>query len=742
MPECPCGFSCGTAAALERHRQRGCKHLDRWSYTGSPDVVAASPRGVDDEASDDGQDGHCRSGPRFECGCGFACGTSAAFARHWERCRTALGCDAVWEDGVCGKPTPTMSPLSRRSARGGRSPGALTPSPGVGRDSDDDDCFQTSVVKPGARRASRRALRARLSSSSPPLRHRSRGTSATTPELSVDELRKRLHETEWALKRLEREVEMNLAGHTKFAQDLLATSAHPTLGEYVDLATKRFLGHGHFGYAFTCRSRRRVGGDFETGCRGDGQATPDTVVVKIQGSRHADAVAREWLHGSSLGSHERIVGYLQVLLHWDRDRSLRDFLAESVASEADRTRLAGSSSRSGRFFCIIQEFMDGGSVQAMMDKQLLEMEGTCSVAKETAEGLAYLHRRRVSHNDIKPENILLQVTDRVAAGDGTDRACGLMRLRAKLADLGSAEYSIDHSADVNMLAYSIWCMALGERFKKCPADERQRQEAVARMRGEAEWTGVHDADGPELRRRLPAAVAALWAGSLYPFELADAPWLQRCRLLLSASERTRVSDAAKESVIRRMSRAPSASLHDSPFRRSGDSSSSSGSNSSDDRDDASRTTASSTQAAELEDRSWEGSAGSPIMSGDLGSHSEGAAPSPTWGILKRTAERGSADSGGTPGRPKIPTIDFAALGSPAEDGVAPPAAADDGFRHSAGAGDIELGSEKLRNLMKRFPNLSRQQVLTALRDASGHAGIAASKLKGLHPQGGTLATVR
>ncbi|KAK3135061.1 hypothetical protein QOZ80_5BG0414110 [Eleusine coracana subsp. coracana] len=60
-------------------------------------------------------------------------------------------------------------------------------------------------------------------------------------------------------------------------------------------------------------------------------------------------------------------------------------------------------------FCVITEFLSGGSLRAFLRKQertTLPLEKVISIALDIARGLEYIHLQGVVHRDVKPENIL------------------------------------------------------------------------------------------------------------------------------------------------------------------------------------------------------------------------------------------------------------------------------------------------------------------------------------------------
>eukprot|EP00928_Gymnodinium_smaydae_P024003 TRINITY_DN19572_c1_g3_i2.p1 TRINITY_DN19572_c1_g3~~TRINITY_DN19572_c1_g3_i2.p1 ORF type:complete len:357 (-),score=60.80 TRINITY_DN19572_c1_g3_i2:101-1171(-) len=266
------------------------------------------------------------------------------------------------------------------------------------------------------------------------------------------------------------------------------------------------LGSGKFGHVVVCARA--------------GRRSHEQVVVKIQGVRHTNRVALEWHIGSS-GEHAHVVQHEQVLLHRDSGREIRNLLERCVTPTSLGRQFPES------FLCIVEEHMDAGTAQQLMDANHLNIQCAAAIARQLASALSHMHSRQSTHNDIKPENVLLKTVPT------SDRACvqdlsGNRRLVAKLADLGLAEYSSNRARDLDLFAYTIWCMCLSETFKKCPATGAPRQEAVSALRSQAPWRNED-----ELRTELPAALEQLWAGEdSMVAELRDAPWVANYEILV------------------------------------------------------------------------------------------------------------------------------------------------------------------------------------------------------------------
>ena len=74
----------------------------------------------------------------------------------------------------------------------------------------------------------------------------------------------------------------------------------------------------------------------------------------------------------------------------------------------------GASPR-GPYF--VMEYVDGPTLQELLSQGALDRERALTILMQAARGLAYAHRNRVVHRDVKPANILIARTGQVKIGD-------------------------------------------------------------------------------------------------------------------------------------------------------------------------------------------------------------------------------------------------------------------------------------------------------------------------------------
>merc|ERR1711924_68913 len=82
----------------------------------------------------------------------------------------------------------------------------------------------------------------------------------------------------------------------------------------------------------------------------------------------------------------------------------------------------------------------------------LDTRRMLAVMRNVAGALAYMHQHGLTHNDIKPENIMLNQNE------------GEPIILVKLGDLGLARRTLDRSSDFSQYGMTVFCMVIDERF--------------------------------------------------------------------------------------------------------------------------------------------------------------------------------------------------------------------------------------------------------------------------------------
>jgi len=79
--------------------------------------------------------------------------------------------------------------------------------------------------------------------------------------------------------------------------------------------------------------------------------------------------------------------------------------------------------REGSIYCIFMEYIEGKSLRLMHQERQIPPKNLLSIIIQIGKAISYIHSKKIIHNDIKPENIIV------------DKLCGC----AKLTDFGYAE---------------------------------------------------------------------------------------------------------------------------------------------------------------------------------------------------------------------------------------------------------------------------------------------------------------
>mmetsp|Transcript_35197 Transcript_35197/g.76868 ORF Transcript_35197/g.76868 Transcript_35197/m.76868 type:complete len:556 (+) Transcript_35197:82-1749(+) len=317
------------------------------------------------------------------------------------------------------------------------------------------------------------------------------------------EVRASKRRTEAELSRREEIFELERDDILAFWRQVAQHSAAEILDRTVDLDAADLLGNGKYG--FVLRSKRVI--------------DKRPVVVKLLGLRWAHVACKEWSI-SQICLHPNIVHYEGVLVHADSSKLISGLL--QAAQEAGKMTLRTKRTEfPDRWICLTQEFMNRGSVQDWMNQERLYPGGLLSVMQAVACALAHMHKAGTTHNDIKPENVLLLQQD-----EADPRA----PVSVKLADLGLADRSMERANDRAQFGMTALCMATGERFGSRKFLRENIEEFVA---GVATLTGDSGKKRSkpgcpvtEALSEVPAILRGVWEDSVSMAEVRDWPCLQ------------------------------------------------------------------------------------------------------------------------------------------------------------------------------------------------------------------------
>mmetsp|Transcript_48629 Transcript_48629/g.150661 ORF Transcript_48629/g.150661 Transcript_48629/m.150661 type:complete len:585 (-) Transcript_48629:27-1781(-) len=305
---------------------------------------------------------------------------------------------------------------------------------------------------------------------------------------------KRSHDT--AMRRAEQHFEEEHETSLQFWRAVAEASATDRLGQVLEMDTATLLGNGKYGYIL--KSKRRSDGV--------------VAVVKLLSLRWAHVAATEWGKAKAAADHPNIVEYADVMLHADDDKVIHGILMAAQDEGRLQTRV-----RRGTFprcyVCLMQEFMNAGTVQDWMERNLLLPGGLLVTMQKVACALAHMHQLGLTHNDVKPENVLLSQAD-----ESNSRS----EVTVKLADLGLAARSTDRTDDFWQYGMTVFCMAMGEKF-----GERKYQPGLHAVYVEAVSMCVPHGDGVMAALgKLPWLLRKVFSKEMTMQEISEADFLQ------------------------------------------------------------------------------------------------------------------------------------------------------------------------------------------------------------------------
>ncbi len=148
-----------------------------------------------------------------------------------------------------------------------------------------------------------------------------------------------------------------------------------------------------------------------------------------------------------------IIKSLNTSLQGTPDPELEHTLVENFQNEAialDRVRHPHIIQRLGHgtaadlvgvpFHYLVLEYMPGGDLWSLCRKRPVGLDDALFYFQQVAEALAYAHRERVIHRDIKPNNLLLSADRRVL----------------KIADFGVAKMTHDDASEITRVGTNVY----------------------------------------------------------------------------------------------------------------------------------------------------------------------------------------------------------------------------------------------------------------------------------------------
>lgn len=272
--------------------------------------------------------------------------------------------------------------------------------------------------------------------------------------------------------------------------------------EMYDLQTANWLGNGKWGWVMMSKERE----------------SNRKVVVKISDIKHASESVKEWKYGTIFGKHDTIVDYHSAFLFADTERVMRAKLMQGYSDG----KLKGTGTRSfpDTFVCMVEELMNCGTVQHWIDESLLKPTGMLVVMQQVADALAYMHDRGVTHNDMKPENVLLHHEGK--------------HIFVRVGDLGLAEKSDNRTSDITRFGMTTLCMATGEQFGTRRFKPESIDEFVSDIESCTKECGAEGRLGASLSK-LPTLLKAILEERMSMQQVRDSESLQGWEFLEEGS---------------------------------------------------------------------------------------------------------------------------------------------------------------------------------------------------------------
>ena len=172
-----------------------------------------------------------------------------------------------------------------------------------------------------------------------------------------------------------------------------------------------------------------------------------------------------------------------------------------------------SQTRKRNFLYIATEFIEGQTLtQWMIDNPKPELETVRAIVEQIARGLQAFHRLEMLHQDLRPENIMIDTTGTVKIIDfGSTRVAGLMEIASPVERqtlLGTAQYTapeyfLGDTATARADVFSLGVMAYQMLTGKLPYGAE-----VAKTRTRAAQKKLYYQSALDEHRALPAWVDA------------------------------------------------------------------------------------------------------------------------------------------------------------------------------------------------------------------------------------------
>ncbi len=169
-----------------------------------------------------------------------------------------------------------------------------------------------------------------------------------------------------------------------------------------------------------------------------------TIVRQIHGSSRSHI----FLAIDSLSNEKAVIKIPSIDLRDDPNYLKRLMMEEWIARRIDNAHVLKGSPhpRTKNFLYVVTEFVEGQTLtQWMIDNPKPDLETVRGIVEQIAKGLRAFHRKEMLHQDLRPENIMIDKTGTVKIIDfGSVRVAGVAETRPQDAGediLGTAQYT-------------------------------------------------------------------------------------------------------------------------------------------------------------------------------------------------------------------------------------------------------------------------------------------------------------
>ena len=183
------------------------------------------------------------------------------------------------------------------------------------------------------------------------------------------------------------------------------------------------------------------------------------VVYKAEDTKLRRTVALKFLSPQALGTEE------------EKARFLYEAQAAAALNHPNICTIYEIDESESRSF-IAMEYIEGNSLEEMIESGPLKLEEARRIALQIAEGLHEAHRRQIVHRDIKPANIMITSEGRAKIMDfGMAKSSGRTKLTREGTTLGTVAYmspeqghgkEVDPRSDIWSLGVIVYEMVTGQ----------------------------------------------------------------------------------------------------------------------------------------------------------------------------------------------------------------------------------------------------------------------------------------